>query len=178
MINLLKMTKKEKIVFYIAAVFVVLVFLDRLVYRAIRDMFGRLREKVLIEEKKVGANLRNLVQKDAVSAEYKKFSAYLAPVGTDEEEMSAFLKTVEETARSANIYVTDIKPQPTTNTDFYKKYIVEINAEAPLEQVMDFMHKLESLNQLISIEQLQLTAKKESSKALKVYIIVTKILIP
>lgn len=178
MINLLKMTRKEKIIFYIAASFIILAFMDRLVYRAIKDMFGSLREKVLIEEKKVGANLRNLVQKDVISEEYKKFSAFLTPVGTDEGEMSAFLKTVEETARSANIYVTDIKPQPTTNTDFYKKYIVEINAEAPLEQVMDFTHKLESLNQLISIERLQMTAKKENSKTLKAYIIVTKILIP
>ena len=88
MINFLKMTKKEKVIFYVAVIFVCLAFLDRLVSRPIRSKFTELKEKILIEEKKVGSNIRNLVQKEAILEEYKKFSGYITAIGTDEEEMA------------------------------------------------------------------------------------------
>ena len=178
MINFLKMTKKEKTIFYIAVIFVCLAFLDRVIYRPIRSKFSDLEKKILIEEKKVGSNIRNLAQRDVVLEEYKKFSGYISAVGTDEEEMAEFLKTVEETSRSSDIYMTDIKPQPVIKVDFYKKYVVEVDAEATIESLMDFMHKLESLNQLINIEDFQASKEKTDSKVIKAYIIATKILIP
>jgi Tfp pilus assembly protein PilO len=172
------MTKKEKVIFYVAVIFVCLAFLDRLVYRPIRSKFTELREKILIEEKKVGSNIRNLVQREAILEEYKKFSGYITAIGTDEEEMAEFLKVVEETSRNSNIYMTDIKPQPVIKVDFYKRYVVEVDVEAAIERLMDFMHRLESLNQLINIEGLQLSREKEGSKVIKAHIVVTRILIP
>jgi len=68
------MTKKEKLILYIAVIFISMAFLDRLVYRPIKGAFTELQEKTLIEEKKVGANIRNLMQKDAIFKEYEKLS--------------------------------------------------------------------------------------------------------
>lgn len=178
MLNFLKMTKKEKLIFYIAVTFIGLAFLDRLLYRPIRGAFVTLREKTLIEEKKVAKNIKNLAQKDAISKEYENISSYVSTLGTDEEEMAKFLKTIEEKSRASGVYVADIKPQPVINVDFYKKYMVEVSAEGEKTQIIEFIYQLESLDQLINIEELKLSVGKEGSKTKNARAIITKILIP
>jgi len=152
--------------------------LDKFAYRPIRSKFAELGDKILIEEKKVGSNIRNLMQREAISKEHKKISNYVTTIGTDEKEMSEFLKVVEETSRNSNIYMTDIKPQPVIKVNFYKKYIVEVDAEAPMDRLIDFMYRLESVNQLINIDSFQLSREKEGSKVIKGHIVITKILVP
>lgn len=177
MLNFLKMTKKEKLIFYIAVTFISLAFLDRFLYRPIRGAFVTLREKTLIEEKKVAKNIRNLMQEDAIFKAYKNLSSYVSMLGTDEEEMAKFLKIIEETSRVSGVYVADIKPQPVINVDFYKKYMVEISAEGEKTQIIEFIYQLESLDQLINIEELKLSVGKEGSKTKKARVVITKILI-
>jgi Tfp pilus assembly protein PilO len=178
MLSLLKMTKKEKLILYIAVIFISLAFLDRLVYRPIKGAFTELQEKTLIEEKKVGANIRNLMQKDAIFKEYEKLSPYAGTLGSDEEEMAKFLKAIEEKSRNSNVYIADIKPQPAIDIKFYKKYVVETTVEAEMTQIISFIYQLESMDQLINIEELRLSADKEGSKTQKARVIITKILIP
>ncbi len=174
----LKITKKERLIAYVAVFMVVAAIGDRLFYQPIRDKFSGMSKKIFVEEKKVGVNLRNLAQKDAILEEYKKLSKYVSPIGTDEEEISRFLSIIEETARNSNIYMSGMKPQPTAKVDFYKRYVVELEVEAPTERLIDFLYRLESSNQLINIEEIQLSTKNESTKTLKARMLVARILIP
>jgi len=172
-----KITKKERFIGIIAACVILAAIADKFFYQPIRDKFSDMSKKIFVEEKKVSANLRNVAQKDIILDEYKKLSAYVAPMGTDEEEISRFLSIIEETARNTNVYVSGMKPQPTAKIDFYKRYVVELDIEASAERLMDFLYRLESLNQLINVEELQLTTKNESPKMLKIRLLVTRILV-
>ena len=175
---LTRLSKREKLVLYAVIAVISCAFLDRLVIRPIGSKFRQLNEEILVQRKLLGKNIRNLTQKEMVLKEYKKFETYSKSSGSDEEEMAEFLNEIEKFARKSAVYLVDIKPRPIMSIDFYKKCIVEIESEAEMEALMEFLYQIEASDKLLKVEQLQLVPKKAGSSITKGLIVITKALIP
>ncbi len=175
---LTKLSKRERLFLYAVIAFVVCALMDRMVIRPIANRFRQLDEEILLQEKLLGKNIRNLGQGKVTINEYKKFEDYSKPAGSDEEEMAKFLSNIEGFARKSTVYLVSIKPRPIMKIDFYKKYTADLESEANMEALIDFVYQIESSNNLFKVEKLQLVPKSAGASIVKGQMVVTKILIP
>jgi len=173
-----KLSKKERIGLFISIGFVSLALLDRLIISPINNKIQQINREIKISEKQLGCGLRNLNQKDIIAKEYQKYIQYVKTAASDEEETAKILGEIEELARRSAVYLVDIKPQLPQKIDFYKEYKVEVEAEAEMESMIKFLHRLNTSSQLLRAEKLRLSLKEKNSSIVKASILVTKILIP
>jgi DNA-binding HxlR family transcriptional regulator len=178
MVFLNKLSKKERIGLFISVGFVVLALLDRLIISPINNRFEQINREIKISEKQLAHSLRNLNQKDIISREYQKYIQYVKKSASDEEETAKILGEIEELARSSAVYLVDMKPQTPRKVDFYKEYTVEIEAEAEMESLVNFLHQLNTSSHLLRAEKLRLNLKGKESSVIKAAILITKVLIP
>jgi len=176
---LAKLSKKEKIGLFIAAIFIFLVILDKLIITPMNRKFRGLNQEIKMAENRLSRHLRNLSQKETVTMGYRKYIPYVKKIGSDEEEVAKILAEIEELARKSKISLAGIKPQAPKEVNFYKEYVVEIEANGIMECVTNFLYQLNNSTQLLRAEKLRLSSKgKEASSVIKASILITKILIP
>lgn len=173
-----KFSSRERIFLYAAIVFVSCIFLAGALIFPVLEKFRQLNEEILIQEKLLARNVRNLLQKDKVVAEHKQFENYSIVVGSYEEEMAKFLGAVEGYARESQVYLVNIKPHPVIEMDFCKKYAIEVNSQGEMKGLISFLYKIESSGAFMNIEKLQLSAKKAGSPVVEGVMVINKILIP
>lgn len=80
-------------------------------------------------------------------------------------------------AKNSSVSLIDVKPSAVEKTEFYKKYTIKIEAEAKVGHLADFIYQLEKSPQLLRVAEFRLSPKKRESSVLKIYMVVTEILI-
>ena len=70
-------SRKEKIGVALAAAFLMIAALDRLVINPIHEMFQQLNQDIKVAEIEFGRDLRNVGQKEAIAREYQDYIQYL-----------------------------------------------------------------------------------------------------
>lgn len=171
-----KLSQKEKIGLSIAFVFLAVAFLDRLLISPIRTRFRALNQQIKISEKQLGSDIRNLNQKRVISEEYEKYYSYIHRSGSDEEEVAKILGEIESLARKSSVYLVDMKPRKPQETDLYKQYTVEIEAEGYMESLINFIYQLNTSSQLLRIETLRMSLTKSDTKTLTASMLITRVL--
>ncbi len=177
MISLERLSKKEKIGLGVAAVFVAIVFLDRLLVTSIGDRIRRVNQEIINAEKQLSGDLRHLSQKDQILKEYGNYGQYEEKAGSDDEGMAKVLTEIERVARSSSLFLIDMKPQASKSVGAGKQYTVEIQAEGDQESVVSFLHQLNSSSMLLRGQKVRLSPKEKNSPVLKALITVSKLMI-
>jgi Tfp pilus assembly protein PilO len=172
---LAKMSKREKTVFYAATFFISLTVLDRLIISPISDKIRMLDKEIEDKEAAVRKNLRILNYKDRIMADKTKYRGYLHSTKSDEEEMTQVLKEIESLAESSQIYLIDMKPGEVQEMGTSKKYSVNLNCEAQMEQLVTFMYSVEDSKRLLTIEKFQVAPKSKESTLARCRITITKL---
>ena len=172
-----KLSSQEKIGLSIAIGFFAVACFDRLLIHPIQTRFKKINQQIKVSEKEIGSDLRNLKRRDLVEAQYQKYLEYIQRSGSDEEEVAKILGEIESLARQSNVYVEDMKPLKPKEIDFYKEYAVEIEAEAKMQSLTNFLYQLNMSSQLLRVEKLRLNLSKGGSDTLKISMLVTKVLV-
>lgn len=175
---LARLSRREKTVLYAAVTFVSLTMLDRLI---ISPVFAKMRSLTReIQEKEAGIkkNLHILAQKDRILAESAHYSSFLSSVESYEDQMTALLKEIEGYANKTSVYLIDMKPADIKDTGSSKKYLINLNCEAQMEQLTGFMYNIENSSELLTIEKYQLSPKAKESSVAKCSMTISKIIIP
>ena len=161
----------------IVAGFIVLaVFVDRLVLNPMTVKLRRMSREIALNEKKLDQDLRNMQNKDLIESEYEKYKDFVKRISvSDEENVSNMLSEIEGLARTAGVNLVDIKPQVPKEVDFYKEYAAEVTIEGQMEQIVVFLHKLNSSAQLLRAVKVRLGLKQKDSSAVKASMLVTHI---
>ena len=160
------LSKREKLILYAMASVVSLTLLDRLIISPISHKIASLDKEIQEKELDVKKDLRILAQKDKILAESTKYNSFLASPKSEEEEMTDILKEIETLANKSSVYLVDMKPGGVKAAGNSKKYVVNLNCEAQIEQLTEFMFDIENSNKLLTIEKYQISPKsKESSVA-------------
>ncbi|MCX5678722.1 MAG: type 4a pilus biogenesis protein PilO [Candidatus Omnitrophica bacterium] len=171
-----KLSKKEKIGLMAAIVVIALMLIDRLVISPIGNRIQRIDQEIKFSEKKLSRDLRNMNNKDIIEREYKKYKNYVKKSSvSDEEDVANILGEIEGLARSSSVSLVDIKPQAPKRADFYKEYAIEVEVEGSMEQVITFLHDLNSSAQLLRAVKLRIGLKDKELSAIKASLLVTKI---
>jgi 23S rRNA A2030 N6-methylase RlmJ len=127
-----------------------------------KSLDKEIREKELNIKK----GLRILAQKDKVTSEIAKYASILSSLKSEQEDVTPILKEIEILANKTSVYLVDMKPAGLKSSGTSKKYLINLECEAQMEQLTEFMYNIENSNKLLSIEKYQISPKsKESSVA-------------
>jgi len=171
-----KLSKKERAGLIAACAIIMAVFLDRLVIRPVSAKLRRMDQEIALSEKKLSYDLRNINNKDFIESEYEKYKNFIKKSSaSDEENVSNMLAEIEGLARSAGVNLVDIKPQASKQADFYKEYAAEVTIEGQMEEIVTFLHKLNSSAQLLRAVRVRFGMKQKDSSLVKASMLVTNI---
>ncbi|MFH1199369.1 MAG: hypothetical protein V1650_04355 [Candidatus Omnitrophota bacterium] len=172
-----KFSSKEKLGLAIAAIFILVVFLDRAIIGPINNRVKEINREIHLSEKQLERYVRQVRHKGLISQEYAKYKQQIKKVGTDEEETVRILAEIEALASKLGVRLVNVKPRPCLQIELGKEYSVEVEAEADMGALANFFYQLNASEQLLRIEKLSLVSKDKNSSALKSLILVTKIVI-
>jgi Tfp pilus assembly protein PilO len=173
-----RLSKREKIIFYVAISFVSLTLLDRLIISPIYSKIKSLNKEIQERESSIKKNLHILAQKDRISSEITKYASFLSSAKSEEEETTSILKEIENLANKSSVYLVDMKPAGLKGIGTSKKYLINLNCEAQMEQLSDFMYNIENSNELLTIEKYQISPKSKESSVVKCSMSIAKIIMP
>lgn len=99
-----------------------------------------------------------LLLKKKVEREREAYAREISRQGSDQEEQSFLLQEVERLSRDMPIRIRGMRPLPPQEMGFYKRYAVTLELEGSVENVLRFLHTVESSPKLLKIERVQVTA--------------------
>lgn len=165
-VYLSKLKKREKFVFYGAAFFVGAALVDRIILGPILNKMTLLDERISVQEDLIRKNARIVAEKERIQVVAAEFAPYLRAGSSQEEEVARILGEVEKLARKTSLYVVDMKPMGMTEEAANRKYTVDLNCEAQMEQITNFMYEIENSPILLVVESFSISPKsKETSIA-------------
>ena len=173
-----KLSKRERLIFYVTIGIVGFVLLDRLIISPILTKISYLNETIRIQEESIEQSLLIVTQEKRIEKEASQYSSYLSQSQTGEKAITAFLKEVETLAKKSSVYLIDIKPTLQAEEGAGEKYFVRINFEAQMDQVINFFYYVASFEQLIKIEEYQIRPKTVGSSVITCSASVSKTIIP
>jgi Tfp pilus assembly protein PilO len=173
-----RLSKEEKLIFFIAVSFAIIAFLDRVVFHVIFSKMATLDEQIKMQQTLIKKNLRILSEKDAILNLDKEYSVYSVQAKSQEEEISGILKEIENLASQAAVYMSEIKPAGLKDEKVFRKYSIILNCEATMEQIANFMYRMENSNTLFTIDNYSLAVKDKEKGTLKCTMTVSKVVVP
>ena len=173
-----RLSKKEKILFYCACIFIFLLLLDKALVEPslfkIKAQDKEISDKKLIIKK----DLRMLKLKDVIEQESQKYNGYFSKSGSLEEEKTLILKEIENLANDNGVYLIYVRPGDIITEGPFKNFIVSLSCEAEMPEVLSFLYSIESSSKLLTIDKYVITPKTEGSSIAQCRITISKILIP
>ena len=172
------LSKREKFIFYSALIFVSLAFLDRMVINVALNKIKSLDKEIGVRESEIKNYLKILAQKNRIEIQRANYSSYLGAEKSENEEVTVFLKEIENLANKAEIYLIDMKPAGIKDLGNSKKFLINLNCEGKMEQIAVFMHSIETSNKILTIDKYQLSPKSKDSSLAKCSMVISKLVIP
>lgn len=172
------LSKRERAILYVVIFVISLVSLDRLIIHPIYSKIESLDKEIREKESAVKKNVRIVAQKDRILAESAKYSSFVTASVSEEEEITSILKEIEAIANKNSVYLFDMKPASSKNTEASKKYMVNLNCEAQMEQIIEFMFNIENSNKLLTIEKYEISPKSKESSIAKCSMSISRIAVP
>jgi len=173
-----RLSKREQFILYAAVFFISMALLDRAIVEPIFSRMQSIDKEIQEKESAIRRSVHVLAQKDRISSEITKYSSFLSTAKTEEEEMTSLLKEIENLANKSSIYLIDMKPAAIKDLGSSKKYLINLNCEAQMEQITDFMYNIENSSKLFTIDKYQISPKSKETSVAKCSISISKIVIP
>lgn len=177
-IFLSRLSKREKTILSAAAIVVSLTVIDRLLIFPIFSKMEELTEEIRDKESAIKKCLHILAHRDGILAASIKYKTFIKAARSTEEEMTVFLKEVENLASASSIYLIDMKPGDVQEGAESRKYVLNLNCEAQLEQIVKFMYSIEQSDKLLTIEKYKVNPKSKESSVGRCSISIAKTVVP
>jgi Tfp pilus assembly protein PilO len=154
------------------------ILLWRLVVDPVFSKISSLDKDIRAKETQIKNDLRLLAYKDRILSAKTKYASFLSMAQSEEEETASLLKEIEGMADKSSVYLIDMKPGGLKEAGGAKKYLVNLNCEAQVEQIIDFMYNVENSKKLLSVEKFQMTPKSKESSVARCSMTIAKIIMP
>ena len=113
-------------------------------------------------------------REDATRREYQDVADRLKMKGSDQEEMALLLKEIESLARN-RILITNVKPHSVKEFGFYKRFDVEIDCEARMEDLVRFVYEAEESESMLRLQRLRVQVKSGADGLVEVSLLLSKL---
>ena len=169
---------KEKKLFYIAGGIVVLLLFDALFIRPVISKLNIIRDEISEKENSIKKDLRLLAYSDRILRERAVFKRYqTTQVQTSEEIIAGFLKTIEMLAKKSSINLIKLNPAESKQKIGYVNYYANLECDGKLEDVIKFIHMIDSTENLLKVVQMNIAAAKASADSVSAAMTVSKIVL-
>jgi len=172
------LSKREKLILYGAILFISVALLDRLIIDPIYSKMRSLDEEIREKETGITRSLRILSHKERILADSAKYSSFLDDFKSEEEEMTSILKEIEAVAEDTAIYLVDMKPGGVKEAGSTRRYVINLNCEAPMEQLVEFIYMIEESDALLTIQKYQITRKSKENGLARCKLTISTIVVP
>lgn len=173
-----RLSKKEKAILYFAVFLGLLLMLDRLVIYPVSSRMKTLDSQIRDSESLIRKSLRILGQKERILNEINRYNSFLGGLKSEEEEAVSLLKEIETEANKTSLYLVDLKPVGLKGSGTSKKYVITLNCEAQMGQLVNFMYNIENSKKLLLIEKYQILQKTKGSSIISCSMTVSQIVKP
>ena len=171
-----RLSRREKIIFYIAVTIVSLTLIDRLLLAPVTQKIDNQASEIENKERGIEKMSFILSQKPRIVAETAKYVKFLSKARESDEEATTILKEIESIANDNSMYIVDLKPVGFRDSDEVKKYVVTITCEGQMENVFSFMYNIESSPLLLRIERCEIVPKSKESSIASLTLMISKII--
>ena len=177
--TLKKLNSREKFLAALTVGASLIVGLYFLAYDPLIKKLGDLNQGIQEKELMLRRGVALESKKDKLNDEYKNVQGFLTTDGSDEELVASFLKEIGAKARENSVSLIDLKPQAKAiKLKEYKKYLIDLSIEGNMEQIIRFIHGLETSGYVLRAERCVLRPKAEDSVILKAEMMISGIIIP
>jgi len=173
-----KRSKKEKLFFCIAALFLLLTIIDFGIIQPISYKLTSLNKE--IQEKKIAVRnaLHILSQEKRIIKEKEIYDKYFSGAKSEDEEILSILKEIGRLAEKTSVYLQEVQPRGLTQEQPFSKYKVNISCEGQMSQITSFIYELENSSKLMRIEDFNLAPKSPNSSVAVCRMTVSRVVIP
>ncbi len=163
-----RMSARERLVLYCAVAVILAAAADRLVIGPILGRARALDQRIRAEEEAARHNRRIIAEQDRVKATLATLDSYSKQAQTQEQEIANILGEVEQLARKTSLYLADIKPTGVQEDSITRRYSVDLNCEAQMEQIVSFIYEIETSGTLFLVDSFVISPKSKDSSVAKV----------
>ena len=172
------MSKREKRIALVTVIFVTVMVLYGLIVDPVIKQWQILNDEIMSKTAALKHDITMLGSRKSIEANYSKFSKYVKSDKSEEETIADVLTYLENLSRSDSCLILNIKPIGTKDFGAYKELIVDLSADASVNQFMKFIYDIEtSKNMILKIRHLSLTSKSGQTGALRGTFLISKVII-
>ena len=158
---------KEKILFTSAAIIIFIFLFGKFFLSTLRLRLRDLNQQIDAEEKILKHNLSTRERKDQILKEYTNYQSYLLEPEQDRKIIAEFLKEVEKLAQISGVSIINLTPEGEQEYgEGHQRYNAELKAEAYIEQIIDFLYKIQTSNLLIKMDKFSLSPRDKEANIL------------
>lgn len=163
-----KLNTKEKMLAIGFSVLMAAFFVERFIFSPFSEKVESTSIKISAQEEKVARLLYMESQKDNIANIYEKAKAYIVAGDSEEGSFSTIMNKIEEFAKSTGIIIIKMKPETTEEdqSSDYKVRKVTLSVEGYLNEVVEFLYKLENSDYPLSIARLDVKSKSRATNLL------------
>jgi len=168
----------QKKLLVIAVVIVIAALFDRLLIGPTMSRLSAIEEDIIKEEATIKQDLRFLRYKDRILQESKEIEPYLTKnMLSDNEMIATFLNKVQSLASQMKVTLVKINPAPGEQEAEYWKYQADLECSGQLEDVISFMHAINSDIDLMKVDKFSFSSKKSDTNEIKATMTIEKVVI-
>lgn len=164
-----QLNKNEKIL-AIGVVIVVFIYIFKLlIVSPLQEKLSKAGLDIKQAQLLIRKNLELEQKKEFLLKENKRVERYLTLKGSDDEKMTVILSRIESEARKAGLVIIDMKPDTTQESKSLPIiYRIQLNAEADMRMIYNFVYNLENAEILFKFDKLNLSVKDEATGLMKI----------
>lgn len=173
-----KLSDKERKILTVAIILLIAAVLDRVFLSPTAEQLQTLNENIKEEENSIKKDLHFLTYKEKILKENEVLRPYYnQKERTEEEIIAAFLKKIEILATEANVNLVKVNPSEPKQKKGYKEYYAILECSGPLQNMITFLHLIDSSADLLKTVKLNMGAKKIGSEEIIASLTIAKIII-
>ena len=171
---MLKIKKREKIIFSVVLGIIVIFLLEKIVFSNFRKKMRELNKKIKVQEMAIRKGLSINKSRDRIIQEYKDYAKFLITDAQDQDIVARFLKEMEKITQDSGLSVVNLAPEEKLiETPEYKEYRANLRLEGNMEQLLNFLKKVQDSTLLIKLVKLNLISKDEQASLLRIDVTVS-----
>lgn len=164
-----QLNKNEKILSAVVGSLLFIFIFNIIIIKPLKEKLNTAEDEILHSQLLIRKYLEIEQQKDTLVKENKKIERYLTLKGSSDEKLTAILSKIEAEARKSGLVIVDMKPDTSQKSKSLPEiYRIQLNAEADLSKIFNFVYGLENSDILFKVEKLNLSVKDESTGVMKI----------
>ncbi|MCB9757466.1 MAG: type 4a pilus biogenesis protein PilO [Candidatus Omnitrophica bacterium] len=173
-----KLSEQERKIFYVALGFILLAAFDFLFLQKVTSKLKSLDRDIEQTKNDINRNVRFLAYQEKIFKENEIYSVYQADERkTEEESIAAFLKTIENLGTEAEVTLGKLNPADAVSKKGYMQYYANVECNGKFENIIKFIHKIDTTNNLLKVVKMNITGKKSSADEVTVSMKISKLII-